>query len=140
MKVIYITNNLIIGVRNYYSPDNSSTSTDTLKIDAKNRIVERDNYSKSGELFTKTFLKYDSNNRLIEETTYNSDGSTMVTYQFKYNIDGDIIEDNDNWGGHLNTRTYSYQKYDSVGNWLHRTEYIDGREWQASSRNIYYHK
>jgi len=124
----YSKKDSIVVANNFFCPDNTHVNTDTIKVDAHGRIIERDTYTKGVGLFTKSYFKYDTAGRLIKENTYRDDGTLMFKHTCKYNADGDIIEDN-NPNGDRDIHTFTYEKYDQMHNWTKQIEAV----------NIYFH-
>ena len=114
------------------------------KFDEKgNKIIEEhfnqitnDGYK---ELFSKKTYAYDINNNKIEENEYDGKSLLKSKTNYSYNEKGDITEEikyNDN-GIVINKLSYKI-KYDSIGNWIEKVNYLNNKPISILVRVISY--
>ena len=96
--------------------------------DKKGRLIKFSMMGTQGYSFT-----YNAKGQLIKLHIWAGAG-TDFTRTFTYNTKGQIIKQN--WDGEITT--YTYQKFDSYGNWIKRTAKT-GRQSTVETRTITYY-
>ncbi len=97
--------------------------------DKKGRLIKFSMMGTQGYSFT-----YNAKGQLIKLHIWAGAG-TDFTRTFTYNTKGQIIKQN--WDGEITT--YTYQKFDSYGNWIKRTAKT-GRQSTVETRTITYYE
>jgi hypothetical protein len=121
-----------------------STEKIFYKYDDKgNKIIEEhfnqitnDGYK---ELFKKIIFTYDFNDNKIEEDEYDGKSKLKSKIKYTYNKEGDITEEvkYDSQGIVLSKHKYII-KYDSIGNWINKVNYLNNQPNFIIVRNINY--
>ena len=104
-------------------------------------------YDEYGRIKTIEVYSLEGMGSFVHEYTYNSKGQVIkdayttgngddCTTEYKYDAKGRVIKETNDWG---ETRTYTYLKFDSYGNWIKRTV-INGKNKSTESRKITYYK
>lgn len=114
------------------------------KFDEKgNKLIEEhfDQITNYGykELFSKKTYAYDINNNKIEENEYDGKSLLKSKTNYSYNEKGDIIGEvkyNDN-GIVISKQSYKI-KYDSIGNWIEKVNYLNNKPISILVRVISY--
>lgn len=127
---------------NHYGPDGSLYGKVTYKYNDKGNNIEQNWYMSDGSLTEKLIYKYDNMGNNIEEYSYKSDGSLNKKQTYKYDNKGNKIEFNlYNTEGSLdNTSIFTFNyNYDINGNWIKKTEFINGIPQKIIEREIKYY-
>ena len=142
--------------KNDYKYDGSLSFRFSYKyVDVENLILI-DWFESDGRLYRKFIQKYDDKGNLIKISAYSSEGKLDAITTYKYNEMGlQIQEDglghlvfkydeNNNLIEQVNSAPatkviYTYELYDKVGNWLKKTEFIDGIPTEMIERKIEYY-
>lgn len=128
----------------YYFRYENSDFLDTKTIyqyDKNHNLVELNLYHFDNHLFSNYTYKYDNKHNLIEENkTMGQDHHIKTIYQ--YNKDNELIssEVSDNYNIFNRKETYQYTKYDQKGNWIERIEYLNGKPYTITEREIEYYE
>ena len=105
--------------------------------DKKGNKVRSYLYDKESKLFQYTYFQYDSCNNLLFSKCFNKDGKIKSKTKFTYNkynsklsyaIYDDCDEKECGSENIIESGSYKYTDYDSVGNWLTRTKLITQAE------------
>lgn len=149
------------------SKSNPAAKKTTFLYNGKANITETREYEQNEIVYPTVKYSYNLNNQLIEERNYypddepgaidsffyNAEGKlstrktistagTVMTFNYYYNDKGYISTlDRINKDGNLEARTkYTYDKYDSMGNWTKKMGYKNENVFSEMSRKIIYYK
>lgn len=112
------------------------------KYDRKGNIVEETNETPSGDVMNIIYSKYDGNGRRTESVSHPKDGNPSQKYTFEYNDKGEMIKsttENLMFEDKMSSG-YSYENYDTMGNWQLRTTTLGGLVTEKDERIIEYYK
>ncbi len=128
-------------VRRLVETKTVNTIRGRMLLDKAGNILEDITYNEYPIAFSTTRFKYNYKGLCTEsyQTWTNSTDMQKITYF--YNADNDLIKEvviND--GKLLVTKTYSYEKFDKMHNWLIQKMYSNGRLSNVSERKIAYRK
>lgn len=119
----------------FYKDGSYKSDQAQLSHDEYGRIKTIEVYSLEGMGSFAHEYTYNSKGQVIKDAYTTGNGDDCTT-EYKYDAKGRVIKETNDWG---ETRTYTYLKFDSYGNWIKRTV-INGKNKSTESRKITYYK
>ncbi|TSJ38688.1 hypothetical protein FO440_19475 [Mucilaginibacter corticis] len=145
----YSANKKLVTLKGYFLDGKRSyTNSESYKIDASGRILEKYHYNEGFApdvkyQYEKTVYKYNAKGLRVEEVEYDLNGSKTSQRFNKYNQNNDLAETNYIWlkdqrgNEHI---TFTYTKYDKHHNWLIKNLFLNGHFHSVTERQITYYK
>ena len=122
-------------VYRFYKDGSYKSDQAQLSHDEYGRIKTIEVYSLEGMGSFAHEYTYNSKGQVIKDAYTTGNGDDCTT-EYKYDAKGRVIKETNDWG---ETRTYTYLKFDSYGNWIKRTV-INGKSKSTETRKITYYK
>ena len=122
-------------VYRFYKDGSYKSDQAHLSHDEYGRIKTIEVYSLEGMGSFAHEYTYNSKGQVIKDAYTTGNGDDCTT-EYKYDAKGRVIKETNDWG---ETRTYTYLKFDSYGNWIKRTV-INGKSKSTETRKITYYK
>lgn len=119
----------------FYKDGSYKSDQAQLSHDEYGRIKTIEVYSLEGMGSFAHEYTYNSKGQVIKDAYTTGNGDDCTT-EYKYDAKGRVIKETNDWG---ETRTYTYLKFDSYGNWIKRTV-INGKSKSTETRKITYYK
>jgi hypothetical protein len=137
-KAAFIYDSGALKEENRYKADGSLMVKITRKYDEKGNIVEEQNFDGGGTMFLKVIPRYDPKGNRKVKDSYNEYGILFLKANYKFDEKGNEKEmkEYDSHHSLSFTTTFSYDKFDSQGNWLERTTYKDDVATSRTEREI----
>lgn len=111
----------------------------TYQYDEKGNKIEEEHGSSSNNEITKATWKYDDKRREIEANAYKPNGKLDYRTTWKYDDHGNQNEMNDyKSNGSLRNHYIFKYDYDTNGNWIKRTEFLNNKPTFITIREITY--
>jgi len=145
----YLTSKNKVTLKIFFLPEkDSSRVTDTYKINASGRILEKYHYNESfvpgvKYQYGKTVYKYNAKGLRVEEIGYDLNGLEKSKRFLKYNQNNEMSESTYVWLKDQRANesmTFTDTKYDKHHNWLVRNRFIHGKLHSVTERTITYYK
>lgn len=143
----------------FHNPDDSQGDYSTFKYDDLGNLIESNNYRPDGSLMGRQTYTFDHNGFLIEETSAffsqsnNFGKNDLSKYTYQYDEKGNMVEKR--WymsiisiqngiivhksPEKLTSIFIIKYEYDSIGNWIKKSEFEDGKLISISEREIDYY-
>lgn len=126
----------------------SSRVSDSYKVDAAGRVLEKYHYNESFVpdvkcQYVKTVYKYNAKGARIEELEYDLNGLEISKRFSKYDQNNQMLETAFIWIKDERANeamSFTYTRYDKHHNWLVRNRIIHGKLHSVNERRITYYK